>query len=965
MTTADKERLSRRIPRARLLTLAAVALAVVAALSVAAYLRFDATYFQSLFVSQVETRYNVRLEFTGYEVAFWPQLGLDLTDVSLTSKEPGTVRPFITMKAARIYLRPIPLLWGRFAISQIGFEEPNLFLARGPDGELNLPKFLQADEDEEGKSKKNGSPNISGRLFLTRTKLTNGKATFVDSSKGGEPVTTQIDRFDLEMKDLAYGREPEFRLRVVTANGSRIDIGGHLGGLEPGVGFEDLDLDVKIESRDFDVAPFRPYFPESWKRRVRGGVLNSDLSISGSLAKGLNVEGDIRFDQADFGDSYRLTGTIAGEIDIRGEGGITRGNVDLRLAPGRFTKGSLEIDGETRIRLKFRSGDKQFTAEIDIDATKALYRQGDVFAKRPGTKLTLKGVLSNAKEGLQVTDAAGVLGDLRFTGSAIIREPAGPGQSTPYDLHFAPEKLDLATVSDYIEDTAPFALEGEAVFSRLDFLRRPEEAREYQVTIDASLSRISARFPMDDGRAHTLRDLEGDVAITPGLLRMPDASATVNGAPIEFRGEIEEFMAMISSDPDRRHALVDLEVWNDSIDLDRLLTPAVSAPGGRRADDTGGAFAIAQTEEEASEGAPPGSVKPVPPAGSESRVPRSRFVQRFFLKKGEIRTARAVYAKQPITELLAEFTYHEPVLALRRTEFKAAEGEWRVDGTLSLNDTTTFDLAVEVADARVELLADAFSKSDKPSRVFGIINGQGEFHGQGSDLAAWERTLRGSGEIVVRDGRLPGFNIFEVVIKALLGVFAKIVPVGRLGSLSEENAFEIFRQRFTIDRGRVWSEDIHLMTIDYELRGRGSVGLDQTLDYDTKVQLTTHGTQKMIAVASLPILDTSKTKVAPIPVRITGTLENPSIVPNASVISLGALRGLFRGLKGGVDALLKERLKGILGGGGDKRKNAREDPGASTGGEAAPEKPADEKRADPKPDLLEQGLRELDRLFGR
>ncbi|MFQ5458535.1 MAG: AsmA-like C-terminal region-containing protein, partial [Myxococcota bacterium] len=820
------------------------------------------------------------------------------SNVTLTRKAPGGERPFIKMKTARIHVRPIPILWGRFAINQIVLDEPELYLVRGPDGKMNLPSPPELSDEDKDKREKAGSPDIGGRIFLTRTKLTRGRATLIDQSKGSKPVTTKIENFDLEMKDLAFGREPEFKLRAVTGNGSggsQIDLEGRLGKLERGMAPGAIALDVKLKSRNFDFARFQPYLPESWQRRVRGGVLDSDLAISGSFDAGLDVEGDIRVEQADFGDSYKLTGTIAGEIDLRGEDGVTRGKADLTLAPGRFTKGDLDIDGETRIQSDFRGGGGKFRAEIDIDATKARYRQGDVFTKKQGATLTLAGVLEKVADGLEVSDARGRVGDLPFRASAEIGRPAGPGRSTPYALHFSPGALDLASVAELIEDTAPFALGGQAIISRLDMLRRPEEAREYQVTIDARLSNVSARFPLDDGRAHIVRDLTGDIAITPGLLTVPGASATVNGAPVEFEGRVEEFMAMLSSDPARRRANVHVEAWKDSIDLDQLLEPAGAGPGPREAEEGPGRSAWAQ--------APEGT-----------GAPRERFVERFFVKEGSIRADRAIYAEQPLTDLRAGFTYYEPVLTLLKTEFKQAEGDWSVSGTLSLNGTTTFDLAVGVADARVESLAKAFSKSDKPSRIFGILNGKVELHGQGSDLEAWQKTLRGSGDLVVRDGRLPGFNIYEVVIQAVLGVFARIVPIGKLSSFSEENTFEVFEQTFRIDRGRIWSEDIRLETVDYDLKGKGSAGLDQSLDYNTVVELTTAGTQKMVSVASLPLLKTSTGKISPVPVRITGTAEEPTIVPDASVISVGTLGALVKGVTGGGAAIVKGGLKGILGG---------------------------------------------------
>jgi hypothetical protein len=248
------------------------------------------------------------------------------------------------------------------------------------------------------------------------------------------------------------------------------------------------------------------------------------------------------------------------------------------------------------------------------------------------------------------------------------------------------------------------------------------------------------------------------------------------------------------------------------------------------------------------------------------------------------------------------------MLKLEETRFKSAEGDWQVDGTIAPDGGPTFDLDVKVAHARVETLVQSFSKNGKASRIFGIMDGQATLHGRGKESAAWEKTLHGSGQVSIRDGRLPSFNIFQSVIHAVLGLFARILPVGKIGSLSEPSMFQRFDQAFRIEGGRVRTENLALITDDYHLSGRGSFGLDTTLDYQTVVSLTPQGTQKMVTVASVPILSRSFDNLKPIPVRVTGTLAKPVILPDASVLPLATLRGLLGG--GGATGTVGDVVEG-------------------------------------------------------
>jgi hypothetical protein len=496
------------------------------------------------------------------------------------------------------------------------------------------------------------------------------------------------------------------------------------------------------------------------------------------------------------------------------------------------------------------------------------------------------------------------------------------------------------------------------------------------------LSGVSANTPPQQGRAHTVEDLEAGVRITPGLLQVEDARGRVNGVPVAFQGEIDEFMTLFSGDPGRRRADMRVEISETSVDLDRLLSPARGrpAPGEAQAAETPSEAEAAESSGEAQAAESSGETEAAESSG-EARGAKRVFLERFLVSRGGLRAEKAVYAKQPLADLTASFTYHHPVLRLEETRFRSSEGDWQVGGTVALDGGPIFDLDVEAAHVRVETLVQAFSKSGKPSRIFGILDGEAEFHGRGKGAAAWEKTLHGSGQVRLRDGRLPSFNIFESVIRAVLGLFSRILPINKIGTLSEPSTFQRFDQSFEIAGGRIRTKNLVLITDDYHLSGQGSCGIDATLDYKTLVALTPQGTQKMLAVASIPVLSRSFDSLRPIPVRVTGTVEKPKILPNASVIPMGVLRGLLGGggatgtvgdvVDSGAQAVREGvgRLLGI-----PPRQGAPQDPGTAPSEDPVPENPAPEgaapegeppRQAPEKGDLIQRGLEGLEQLLGQ
>ncbi len=948
-----------RLARSRILAWAAVAFVLLVALSVVAYLRFDPDTAQSLLLSQMERRLEREVSVDAVDVSLWPRFRLILTGLTVSSKPPDPQRPLLAMKEAKVYVRIFPLLVGRIAIRRIEFVEPVMTLIRERPEQAGLRELLGEPEAEEG-----GGVSDGRWIFVTRTKIVGGTLILVDRATGGAPVSLRLEKVNLEARDMAYGRRPRFWIEATMARpspGGRLELAGSTGRLAPALALADLPLDVVLRTRGLDLGPLRPLLPEGWRKKIRAGVLTADLRLSGRASRDLEVKGDIRFEDADLGErSPRLRGALRADLDWRQEEGITKGKAKLRLAPGAFSQGSLTLEGDAEADATFRAEPDGFVSDLRIDATKATYIQGGVLEKQPGTRLVLEGALRQAGGQFRVSDAKGWLGDLPFTGHARIGRPPAPGRSRPLDLHFAPEAVDLATLHSFVAGTAPFQLGGTAKVTRLDILRRPAEDREWQVTLDMDLSGVSANTPLQEGRAHTVEDLQAGVRITPGLLQVDDARARVNGVPIAFRGEIEEFMSLFSGDPDRRRADMRLEVSETSIDLDRLLSPARGRPAPAEAQAAG-------SPGEARAAESPGEARVAESLGDAQAAKRA-FVQRFSVSRGELRAEKAVYAKQPLTDLTAPFTYHHPVLRLEGTRFGASEGDWQVDGTVALNGGRTFDLDVQVAHARVETLVQSFSKSGNPSRIFGILDGEAELHGRGRGAAAWEKTLHGSGQVRIRDGRLPSFNIFESVIRAILGVFSRILPIKNIGSFTEPSTFQRFDQSFEIGGGRVRTKNLVLITDDYHLSGRGSFGLDATLDYQTLVALTPQGTQKMLAVASIPVLSRSFDNLRPIPVRVTGTVEKPTILPDASVIPMGVLRGLLGGATAGpvgdvVDSgaqAVREGVGRLLG------IPPRQEPPQPAGREGpAPEEEPPRKEQPEKGDLMQRGLEGLQQFLGQ
>jgi hypothetical protein len=395
-----------RLARSRILAWAAVAFVLLLALSVVAYLRFDPDTAQSLLLSEVERRLGRKVSFVAVDVSLWPRFRLILEGLTVASKPPDPQRPLLTMKEADVYVRVFPLLAGRLAIRRIELVEPVMILVREHPEQGGLRGLLGEPEAEEG-----AGVSAGGRIFVTRTKVVGGTLILEDRATGGDPVSLRLEKLNLDVRDMAYGRKPRFRIEGTMARpspGGRLELAGTTGTLAPDLALADLPLDVALRTRGLDLGPLRPLLPEGWRKKIRAGVLTSDLRLSGRASRDLEVKGNIRFEDADLGEgSPRLRGALRADLTWRQKDRASEVKARLRLEPGAFSQGNLALEGDAEADATFRVGPDGFSSDLRIDATKAVYRQGSVLEKQPGTHLTVQGVLGHAGGEFQVRDAKG------------------------------------------------------------------------------------------------------------------------------------------------------------------------------------------------------------------------------------------------------------------------------------------------------------------------------------------------------------------------------------------------------------------------------------------------------------------------------------------------------------------------------------------------------------------------------
>lgn len=265
--------------------------------------------------------------------------------------------------------------------------------------------------------------------------------------------------------------------------------------------------------------------------------------------------------------------------------------------------------------------------------------------------------------------------------------------------------------------------------------------------------------------------------------------------------------------------------------------------------------------------------------------------------------------------------------------FAAAAFEGNVRGALTLDgsaSTPAIALKTQASGIAIAPLLKHFAQSD-------TLEGRGSLNldvsARGNTTAALRAALNGSGDILLVDGAVRGFNLAGTLREAR-GMLQQLRGEKTYrGSATEKTDFSELKGTFTIRDGVLQNRDLALKAPLLRAAGAGNVDLAHgTLDYTTRATLA--ATSKGQGGK-----DANELRGFTVPVRFTGPLSAPQYTIDFAGMAMDAARTE-------VESRVREALEKRLGGGTQ----------GSTGDAAQgtqPSKPAD---------VLREGLRGL---FGR
>jgi uncharacterized protein involved in outer membrane biogenesis len=850
-------------------------------------------------LAQAKARTGREVSVGDVGVAFWPGVGVSVSDVVVGDDPAYSAEPFVRAKELRVNVKLLPLFKRQLVIKRLVLTEPTITVIKGDGGRFNFTSLAEALAPPSAGKK--ASAGAGAAAVVAFADIEDGTVRYVDRASGLDHSVGQID---FEVEDARLGAVVKARVAAAV--------------------FSADAQDVRIEA---SVGPVADSSPESLAKAPVTATLElarvafSDLMKFAPAAKTPPPPGDVEASATLSGtlgaaslDELRVRATLFGASEPNAEVVASAGPFDLladstQVFAAARLKGTLsagpvplsalklprpdpkapaaKLGGEASAHASFDGALAAVDFTGEVDATAASISQPPQFEKAAGVpaKATVKGTFHPAKtprEGIQLTSIDVVLHALKATGS---------GRFVPFkgrevlDLSFK-GRTAIAPWKDLMPALAPFAPSGDAEVA-IKVSGMPKPGNPPKVTGTARFSNVGAAIPQVP---QPLRDGKGSVAFTAKTASLSDATFTIGKSAFRIDGTATAFKPLAAT-----YTLTSPEVWRADVQAAAPNAPKLPRPEVFREVSARGRMVEKS----------PQVVENLIDLSSKSGV----------VSNIDYTDLSATLRVTPATTVIDQFTA------------KAMGGTVSGKGTLEPK-ASKFALTTKVEKVN---LADYFrSKSPTLADVLvGRIDADLTLTGAGKTWEDLQHTLVGEGAALVLDGAFLNVNVMKQITAAIQNL--PMVPPGFTSALSAKNpklfsenktAFQKLNGKVTIANGKVQAPGLKLVTPDFTLDGTGWFSFGKEMDINSTLTLSEKMTNDIVAQVPMAKYLLSPQGRLEAPFALKGAIMKPIVSVDAAALTARAQQSLMQNAaKEGMREGVQDLLKGL-----DKKKPAPKAP---------------------------------------
>jgi AsmA protein len=317
----------------------------------------------------------------------------------------------------------------------------------------------------------------------------------------------------------------------------------------------------------------------------------------------------------------------------------------------------------------------------------------------------------------------------------------------------------------------------------------------------------------------------GTIRFTPDLIRLDSVRLVAAESSAEITGQIRNY----SEEPD-----IQIHLTAKSLNLDAITSPDQTHAAEKPA-------SLPQKKEE----------KEFEPINKKMRAAGSVAIDKVLYKGIAVQNFRTAY------------DFRDNIFRISSMTGNTLSGSFRFQSAVDLSKRgTTYTMNADTNGVRLEEITAAFAPKAKDT-LYGALYGKMDFAGAGTLKESIKRNLRGKGNFSVKDGKIKNARISS----------------GLLGFLGLQDLREINMDKadgtFTVSDGIVSLTSL-ITSRDLILDESGTIGMDEQLDLGVLVKASEKLSPKMLSQSSIAQFLSEEKGWTSIPLRVSGTVTNPS-----------------------------------------------------------------------------------------
>ena len=257
----------------------------------------------------------------------------------------------------------------------------------------------------------------------------------------------------------------------------------------------------------------------------------------------------------------------------------------------------------------------------------------------------------------------------------------------------------------------------------------------------------------------------------------------------------------------------------------------------------------------------------------------------------EITSASGNLANVPYQSLKLSLSLAGKLARVTLLKVKAFSGEIVATGDTRLEAAAPMTASISFSNLDIQQALDA-QKSKAAGTVRGSLGGNINVTGKTGSFDQMKPTLKGSGKLMMTNGKLVGVNIGGQALKKVqkLPAIGNLVPDAVVKNHPElfsnpDTDIQLASLSFVLAGPRITSHDIKVQTVDYNLLGDGWFDMDKNIDLAARIVLSPQFSKELIENKKEVAFIANKDGQVDVPLQVVGQLPKPQVVPDVAELA--------------------------------------------------------------------------------